>query len=216
MRRSFLISLLAAALAFSSLACKYLVGAPAIALGDRTLFRDDFSRSNSGWNRVTAPKGESNYADGMYRIFVNDANIDIWSLAGRELADVRIEVDAYKVGGDRNNRFGVICRAVTPSSFYTLVISSDGYYGIGLIDGQTYRLIGMDALQPTDAINQGSALNHIRADCVGDTLTLYVNGVKLAQVHDAALTSGDVGLVAGSYDLPGVDIRFDDFIVSQP
>jgi hypothetical protein len=185
-------------------------------LGDRTLFRDDFSRSNSGWNRVTAPKGESNYADGMYRIFVNDANIDIWSLAGRELADVRIEVDAYKVGGDRNNRFGVICRAVTPSSFYTLVISSDGYYGIGLIDGQTYRLIGMDALQPTDAINQGSALNHIRADCVGDTLTLYVNGVKLAQVHDAALTSGDVGLVAGSYDLPGVDIRFDDFIVSQP
>jgi hypothetical protein len=208
--------LLLSVLAFNSLACKYVIGDPAVSPTDRTLYRDDFSKVSSGWNRVTAPKGESNYADGMYRIFVNDANIDIWSLAGRSFSDVRIEVDAYKIGGDRNNRFGVICRAASATTFYTLVISSDGYYGIGMIDGSEYRLIGMDALQPTDAINQGSALNHIRADCVGDLLTLYVNGVKLAEVRDATFPTGDVGLIAGSYDVPGVDIRFDNFIVSQP
>lgn len=201
-------------LALAALGCKWVVGeAP---LPERTLFQDDFSRTNTGWTRVTAPKGESNYADGMYRIFVNDANIDIWSLAGRDLADVRIEVDAYKVGGERDNRFGIICRAISPSTFYTLIISSDGYYGIGIIDGQDYRLIGMDALQPTDAINQGSALNHLRADCVGNTLTLYVNGIKLAEVQDDQLPSGDVGLIAGTYGTPGVDIRFDNFTVMQP
>lgn len=206
--------LAALALALASLACRAVAGTPVP--GDGVIFKDDFSNIKSGWNRVTAPKGESNYADGMYRLFVNEPNIDIWSLAGRDLADVRIEVDAYKMGGDRNNRFGIICRAASPSSFYTLVVSSDGYYGIGVIDGNDYRLIGMDALQPTDAIHQGSALNHIRADCVGDTLTLYVNGVKLGSVQDKRFASGDVGLIAGTYDAPGVDLRFDDFTVYQP
>jgi hypothetical protein len=74
----------------------------------------------------------------------------------------------------------------------------------------------MDALQPTDAIHQGSALNHIRADCIGDTLTLYANGVKLAEVKDTRFPKGDVGLIAGTYDAPGTDIRFDDFTVYQP
>ena len=62
----------------------------------------------------------------------------------------------------------------------------------------------------------GSASNHIRADCVGDTLTLYVNGMQLAQVKDARFPAGDVGLIAGTYATPGTDIRFDDFIVYQP
>ncbi|MFM8319712.1 MAG: hypothetical protein ACKOC5_02270 [Chloroflexota bacterium] len=207
--------LLTALLCLAALACRTLVG-DSLPAGSRTLFQDDFSRPTSGWNRVSAPAGESNYADGMYRILVNDPNIDIWSLAGRDYSDARIEVDAYKVGGDRNNRFGIICRAASPTTFYTLVISSDGYYGIGIIDGPDYRLIGMDALQPTDAINQGSALNHIRADCVGKTLALYVNGVKLAEVTDDRLANGDVGLIAGTYDVPGVDIRFDNFSVAQP
>jgi hypothetical protein len=129
---------------------------------------------------------------------------------------VRIEVEAFKVGGDRDNRFGVICRAVDDDSFYTFIISSDGFYGIGMINDGAYQLIGMDALQPTDAIQLGSAMNHIRADCVGDTLTLVVNGVQLAQVKDNTFSSGDVGLVAGSYTTPGTDIRFDNFIVYEP
>jgi hypothetical protein len=206
--------LLVLTLSLSILACRAVAGTPVP--GEGVIFKDDFSSPNSGWNRVTAPKGESNYADGMYRIFVNEPNIDIWSLAGRDLADVRIEVDAYKMGGDRNNRFGIICRAASPAQFYTLVVSSDGYYGIGMIDGNNYRLIGMDALQPTDAIHQGSALNHIRADCVGDTLTLYINGVKVVSVQDKQLASGDVGVIAGTYDAPGTDIRFDDFTVYKP
>jgi hypothetical protein len=182
----------------------------------RVLFRDDFSDPSSGWNQVTAPGGESIYLDGVYRIFVNQPNVDIWSKPGKSFQDVRVEVDAYKVGGERDNRFGIICRAVDDDSFYTFIVSSDGFYGIGLIDGQSYQLLGMDALQPSDAINLGSASNRIRADCVGDTLTLTVNGVQLAQVKDTRFPSGDVGLIAGTYDTPGTDIRFDDFIVYQP
>ncbi|OGO33911.1 MAG: hypothetical protein A2W35_03725 [Chloroflexi bacterium RBG_16_57_11] len=208
------------ALSLPLLACRLLVN-PTPAPGatrptGRVLFSDDFSDPYSGWNQVTAPGGESIYLDGAYRIFVNQPNVDIWSKPGKTFRDVRLEVDAYKVGGERDNRFGLICRAVDDDSFYTFIVSSDGYYGIGLIDGQEYQLLGMDALQPSDAIHLGSASNHIRADCVGDTLTLTVNGVQLAQVKDTRFLSGDVGLIAGTYATPGTDIRFDDFVVYQP
>ena len=204
-------------LALSSLACKFAVDKGLIpSQSGKVLFQDDFSKPSSGWNRVTTTKGQTDYADGVYRIFVNEPNLDIWSMPGRNLSDVRIEVDALKVGGERDNRFGIICRAISTDSFYTFIVSSDGYYGIGKINGQDYNLIGMDALQPSKAIRLGSALNSLRADCIADRLALYVNGEKLAEVRDDEFASGDVGLIAGAYQSAGTDIRFDNFIVYQP
>jgi len=204
-------------LTLASLACQAILpGKSKDGSSGEILLKDDFSDSNSGWKRVTAINGETNYDDGVYRIFVNEANMDVWSLRKLNLGDVQIEVDATKVGGERNNRFGIICRAVDPNNFYTFVISSDGYYGIGKIKGRDYSLVGLEALQPSEAIQLGSAVNHIRADCIGDTLTLYVNEKKLVEVKDSEFTSGDVGLIAGTYDTPGTDIRFDNFVVKKP
>jgi hypothetical protein len=38
----------------------------------------------------------------------------------------------------------------------------------------------------------------------------------LTSVTDSTLTSGDVGLLASTYDEAGVDILFDNFIVTVP
>ncbi len=181
----------------------------------KVLFADDFANPGSGWNQAATAEGETNYADGAYRILVNGPNMDIWAKANRIFTDVRIEVDAFKVGGDRNNRFGIICRA-SGANFYALMISSDGYYGIGKVKEAIYTLIGMNTMQSSQAIKTGSALNHLRADCIGETLTLYANGQKLAEVQDSDYEAGDVGLIAGTYDKPGTDIRFDDYVVYQP
>jgi hypothetical protein len=206
-------------LALAALACQFAIDkglAPAQPKSGTVLFQDDFSDPSSGWKRVTTTKGQTDYADGVYRIFVNELNLDIWSTPGKDFGDVRIEVDALKVGGERDNRFGIICRAVRLDSFYTFIISSDGYYGIGKIKGQEYHLIGMDALQPSKAIRLGTALNHLRADCNGDRLTLYANGERLVEVQDGEFQSGDAGLIAGTYQSAGTDIRFDNFVVYQP
>jgi hypothetical protein len=202
-------------LALASLACRAFLG-NGVAQPGEVLFQDDFSNPSSGWNRASTEVGETDYADGMYRIFVNQTYMDVWSKPGLAFTDVRIEVDAIKVSGDRDNRFGVICRAIQPGSFYTFIISSDGYYGIGRINGEEFTLIGMDAMQPSDAIHQGSAYNRIRADCIADRLALYVNERKLAEVSDDQFKSGDVGLIAGTYDIAGTDVRFDNYTVYQP
>jgi hypothetical protein len=180
------------------------------------VFQDDFSDPESGWVRASTANGEANYADGAYRILVSAPDMDIWSHPDKNFSDIRIEVDAYKVGGDRNNRFGVICRMADPVSFYTFIISSDGYYGIGKVKGSQYTLIGMDALQPSEAIALGSAHNHIQASCIGSSLSLSVNGELLIEVEDSEFSTGDVGLIAGTYTIPGTDIRFDNFTVIRP
>jgi hypothetical protein len=180
------------------------------------LFQDDFSDPSSGWDRVNEEEGITDYMDGAYRIFVNTRNTDVWSNPRLNFDDTQIEVDAKKVGGDDNNDFGVICRYKDTNNFYFFLISSDGYYGIGkILDGEQL-LIGDEQMQPNEDINQGNATNKLRADCVGNKLSIHVNGVLLAEHQDDSFTSGDVGLVAGSFNNPGTDIHFDNFIVRKP
>ena len=180
------------------------------------LFQDDFSDPSSGWNQVITESGMTDYADGMYIILVNKPNLDVWARPGLNFTNTIIEVDTFKVGGDRNNRFGVICRLNGNDNFYSFLISSDGYYGIGKVTGGAYELIGMNALQPSEAIKQGSDINRIRVECVGDRLTLLVNSEKVAEAKDSSFQHGDVGLIAGTYDIPGTDIRFDNLVITHP
>ena len=180
------------------------------------LFQDDFSDPASGWNRVSAPNGMTDYADGMYRIWVNEANLDVWARPGLNLDDVRIDVDTIKVAGERDNRFGIICRLDSADNFYVFLITSDGYFGIAKSTTGQIQLLNAKRLQPSQAIQTGSALNHIRADCVGSTLALYINNQKIVEVQDTQFEAGDVGLLVGSFETPGIDIRFDNFVVREP
>ncbi len=95
--------------------------------------------------------------------------------------------------------------------------TNDGYVGIVLVMDNHQTVLSKDnLLQPHDAVQQGEATNHLAAECVGNTLTLYVNGVQVDRVTDSTLTDGDVGLIAGSYEESGVDVLFDNFVVTRP
>ena len=43
-----------------------------------------------------------------------------------------------------------------------------------------------------------------------------VNGVQLAKVRDSSYPRGGIGLYAGSFFEPGVEIYFDDLRVDSP
>jgi hypothetical protein len=180
------------------------------------LFQDDFSDPYSGWDQIEEPEGVTDYHDGKYRIYVGATNTDVWANPGLEFTDSLIDVEATKVGGDNNNDFGVICRYQDGGNFYFFVISSDGYYGIGKLSGGTQMLIGTQSMPPSEVILQGENTNNIRAGCVGSTLTLIVNGETLAEFEDTEFTSGDVGLLAGSFSNPGTEIYFDNFQALRP
>ena len=47
-------------------------------------------------------------------------------------------------------------------------------------------------------------------------LQLSLNGVVAAQGRDSTFARGDVGLLAATFEDPGVDVRFDNFVVREP
>lgn len=180
------------------------------------LYRDDFSSPSSGWARSSTAVGSLDYFNGVYRILVNSTDYDLWAVPGKHFTDVRLEVDAARFGGPDENRFGLVCRYRDSQDFYFFVISSDGYYALGRVLDGTRSLLGQPMMAYNPAIVTGVAPNHLRFDCAGTALTGYVNGQMVAITQDDSFASGDVGLIAGSFDQPGVEIVFDDFVVIQP
>ncbi|MCB9112989.1 MAG: hypothetical protein H6634_17235 [Anaerolineales bacterium] len=179
------------------------------------LFQDDFAQATTGWDRLLVTEGVMDYYSGGYRVLVNALQTNFWATPRRNFTDVRVEVDTGKLGGPDENRIGLLCR-YNGKDYYFFIISSDGFYGMGIFkDGQAV-LLGQTEMLASSNINQGLAINHLRADCTGSTLTFYVNGFQVAQAQDTTLPSGDIGILAGTFNEPGVDIIFDNFVVLQP
>lgn len=179
------------------------------------LFQDDFAQATTGWDRFQVGEGIMDYDAGGYRILVNALQTNFWATPRKSFSDVRIEVDSGKLAGPDENRIGLICR-YTDGDYYFFIITSDGFYAIGLFkDGQA-SLLGQAEMTSSTNINKGLAVNHLRADCIGSTLSFYVNGFQIAQAQDETLASGEVGLLAGTFETSGVDIVFDNFVVLQP
>jgi hypothetical protein len=213
-RLRWLLPLLLLALAAS--ACQSYRIADLLTKSGDVLFKDDFSDPASGWARSVSSSGAMDYFGGGFRIWVDTTDYDLWSTPGLSFRDVRIETDVYMIGGPFENRFGLLCRYRDARDYYFFIISSDGYYGIGKLSGGLRSLLGQAMMAYTPAITQGVAINHLRADCIGDTLTLYVNGQPVGMAQDADLPDGDVGLLAGTFDQPGTDAVFDNFVVIKP
>jgi hypothetical protein len=181
------------------------------------LFQDDFSNSNSGWSVRSSEGSGMEYSSGGYRIYVAGTYSDLVAEAGQSLpADVIIDVDVTNAGID-NNDFGVICRMRDLDNFYFFQLASDGYAVIGKFENNQAKYLSSEGMQKVDGIYSGSTTNHMRAECIGNSFKLYANGSLVAQVTDSTFTSGgDVGLMAGTFDVGGVDILFDNFVVTRP
>ncbi|MBT3189224.1 MAG: hypothetical protein HN736_06075 [Anaerolineae bacterium] len=188
---------------------------PVLLSGD-ILFEDDFSTRENQWTSLVNDGGVMNYDASGFRFYIKDAGLNYWATPGMNFNDVRVEVDALQYTGPIENRIGVICRYQNDQNFYFFVISADGYYAIGKMKAGELRLLGQDSMLYSSAIITGVAINHLRAECHGNTLRFYINDSPIALVEDFDFTVGDVGLLAGTFEEGGLDVLFDEFVVFQP
>jgi len=192
-----------------------LLAACAAGAGDGLPWADDFSNPASGWQAESDSSAEVGYSDGGMRILVKVANSLAWASAGRALSDLYLTVEATQIAGPDDNEYGVMVRMQDPQHFYRFSISGDGYYLVSKYDGQEWKPLGTD-WTPSDAIHPGAATNLLGVVCQGAQLTFLVNGVQLAQVEDKSYTRGDIGLYAGSFFEPNVEVQFDNLRVEKP
>jgi len=182
------------------------------------LFSDDFSSSNSGWDQVNESEKITDYANGGYRMWLTTAQYDIWANPNNETfpGPVAVEVDATLMAGPENNDFGIQCDYQDVDNFYFGLVSSDGYAVIGKVQDGESTYLSSEQMQSVSGINAGNSTNNLRFVCNNGDLTLYANGSQVAYVYDTTFSSGKVGLQVGTFDEGGVDMLFDNFIVTTP
>lgn len=154
--------------------------------------------------------------DGAYHIFVEEINTDYFSTLYRTYENIGLQVDAMRVEGPVDNNYGLICRFQDEKNFYAGMISSDGYYGLFRIENGQYTVIGHDFMVFSDSLAQLDGSYTLRLDCYQDFLFLYVNENILDVQQDDTFTSGDIGLIAGSFEDIGVHVQFDNFYLIDP
>ncbi len=178
---------------------------------------DDFSDPGSGWDVGSGDAGAVGYTAGEYVIQVDEVDYSLWANPGVMFDDVVVGVTMQLDADSAPADMGAICRYEDADNFIYGEITSDGFYGITQMkDGDLRVLTGGGQLQANDTIRQDARSNQLQFLCAGDNFALFVNDQFIDAVQAEAPTSGDVGLIAGTFEQGGARVRFDDFSAVLP
>jgi hypothetical protein len=173
------------------------------------LFEDDFEDSASGWGTASSANGSVGYDTGRLVFRLDGRNQPAVSVHGGIFDDYVIDVEALTLAGPEDNALGVVARYQDNDNYYAFLVSADGYHAVlHFVDGtpvwdQEWQF---DRL---GEIERGMAGNGLRVLAEGPRLTFLVNGTVRAEVRDALWSSGQIGVFAGVFDEPGVQVGFD-------
>ncbi len=188
--------------------------------GPDILFTDDFSgEQECGWATYAQGGGTATIDNAAMQLTVGQPGQLWWTNPGRDFDDVVITAEAREVDGPNDNAYGLICRYQNEENFYVFLVSGDGYFAIGKYQSGNENITYLTPdgqYQPSDAINVGVASNELRVSCIGNELSLEVNGIPLITVTDPTFVTGDIGLAASTLQ-PGITIiEFDNVVVTPP
>jgi hypothetical protein len=111
--------------------------------------------------------------------------------------------------------YGLVAAARGSNDYYALLIDGAGRYAITRRSPQGTQAIRDWTYSP--AVNEGQAVNQLRAVQRGDEIAFYANGVLLKMVQDEGdpAAKRSIGLTASSFNT-GTDVRFDNLRVCPP
>ncbi len=133
--------------------------------GEGVLLNDDFSDPNSGWEIADYDSGSVGYTQGKYFVTSTEVGAAMWGVAGKNYADVMIEVDTTQVSApsNNNNDYGIMCRLDFAGNGYSFNISGDGFYSIQKMADNGF--VDLVEWAESNKIRTGNATNHIVAVC---------------------------------------------------
>lgn len=177
---------------------------------------DDFETIDPNWITGELESGVIWIADGELRMRnLTESGVSLTAIYDDRSSGQIIDVDVKLVAGTDDNWQTILCRN-QGNSYYDLGISADGYYLIDIwVDGEKLdKSLGPTAsshiLTGTDVVNA------VHVECIGDRLSLSVNGSLIAELNDTSLTNGSVGLSVNALSDEFSEVAFDNFRLAVP
>jgi hypothetical protein len=182
------------------------------------LLQDDFTQAASGWDVFDESQAGAAYRAGEYQLRLKQTPRRAWGLVHAVVApsNVTLSVAGRLVSGADSSGYGLLCRFTDAEHYYFFLVSGEGQFIIGKQRAGTSTGLSASAFQPSEAILPGNVPNLLTAQCVGDRLTLSVNGAPIAEVGDEEYREGQVGVLAAAVEGTGMEARFDDFAIYAP
>ncbi len=149
------------------------------------LYSDDFSNPASGWPIADTGNVRYEYLNGEYRLLVRSKNYGAGVRPGLQVSDYAVDVDVRNQNNVSGSYGIVIGLAQDWSTFYTVEIYPDGWFGIYRYDPTSLVTLA-EAFSP--AINPGSGVNHLKIVRNGASIDAFANGQPLASVNDGTYT----------------------------
>jgi LysM repeat protein len=184
--------------------------APSTFPPETVIYEDDFSAGQ--WFTQSGELFNAAYQAGTYRMTNNQESSFFSSVRSFDYTDIHVEASAVQAGGPESGYYGVVCRWQDVHNYYAFVIRGDGLSAILRIqDGQVYVLHSVLAEDP-----DATTINRLRGSCLGQILTLSVDGQPVVAVQDQVFDSGYVGVMVGTLPDPGVEVQFSNFALLNP
>jgi hypothetical protein len=181
------------------------------------VFRDGFDSQNGNWTTYSSGNESAFYENG--KLHIKNSTASVYPSASyikqRQFSDFALEVDMELVSGSTASWQSVVCRYNGMGDSYMFCINANGKYSI------LKAVAGVATMlkTPTSSSHIKTGLgvaNNIRIECIGDSLTLYVNGFRVAHVSDDTLVTGNVGLSVESASSEYSEGAFDNVVIWTP
>ncbi len=181
------------------------------------LLEESFDDPLTPWMKTSGGNWATGIARKMYFMIVSAPKVEITSArTWIKLADVRIEADITQENGE--GYYGFNCRESAGGNYYTIFVTTDGHYGFGHNINNELHILEYWELPELDPPIDPKGTNHIRADCRGNALTLFINGVPIDRTTVDGLGPGYVGMMIGtrSEDTRRFVVFYDNLVIYAP
>ena len=177
-------------------------------------FSDDFDTPNKGnWTIFNESAVVSAWRNGRFAFDFNEAMMTATSITNDlDLSDVVVQMEVYRVGDVIENDMGLVCRYQDQDNYYSMSFGNDDYVTIYKTVAGTWTAL-FNEFVDTDLSGD---YHQMTISCIGTELSLFIDGNLMAKVNDSELSTGDVGLISGTYDSVPVVLEFDNFVVYTP
>ena len=195
-------------------------GADSVSLGgEDALFFDAFSPDSTGpWLLEGDDVGRTAVINQELIIAIDQPNtFQFTTLSEPLFTDFILEVEVRQLAGTPESSFGVLARMQNNDQFYRFDITGSGLYMVQWRNANGSWSQSLPDWAASEAINQGlNVPNRLKVVAQGSNLSFYVNDVLLQQIDDVLFPSGAIGLAAGTFGQPGLQVAFDNVVVREP